>query len=291
MAQPQLSDADVARIANQMSANQAFINAIRTAIALNPPPVPPGQQIDTRCRIEDFGYFQPDLPVDDRNPSGDVVTVGKDTFYRDVDAFCERIKDAIATRDPVQVRDNLHLCLRSSAQRWWVHELATIDKSSIRHDVTPQLEQWMTRLQNRFRLRLSQALRENSALTFTMADVRAGNRVRSYFQTKLLRASACGFESVHAKLTQVHAGIDPLLRQHLSEPTESTTIDFYRELLEEKESLWIDLYNARLSAGRIQPQLQQRQRSQSPNRLRPQQQQQLQAASPRQGQCCQLRIF
>ena len=68
--------------------------------------------------IEEFGFFEPDLPVDDRYPDGDVITVGRDTIYCNVDAFCERIKDAIATKRPQMIRDNLHLCLRGHAKRW-----------------------------------------------------------------------------------------------------------------------------------------------------------------------------
>jgi hypothetical protein len=81
-----------------------------------PPPLPPQQQIlITPWRIEEFGLFEPDLPIDDRHPPGDVVTVGRDTIYRNVDAFIERIKDAIRTKTPATVRDNLHLCLRGQA--------------------------------------------------------------------------------------------------------------------------------------------------------------------------------
>jgi hypothetical protein len=45
--------------------------------------------IDTCWRIEEFRVFEPDLPVDYCNPAGDVITVGKDSIYRNVDTFCE----------------------------------------------------------------------------------------------------------------------------------------------------------------------------------------------------------
>jgi hypothetical protein len=77
-------------------------------------PVAPGAvaQIDTRWRIEEFGLFEPDLIVDTTHLPGDVVTISRDTIYCNVDAFVERIKDAIATKGPETVRDNLHICLR-----------------------------------------------------------------------------------------------------------------------------------------------------------------------------------
>jgi hypothetical protein len=64
--------------------------------AANRPPPPP--TVDTRWRLEEVGIFEPDLPVDDRHPEGDVITVGRDTINRNVDAFCERILDAISSK-------------------------------------------------------------------------------------------------------------------------------------------------------------------------------------------------
>ena len=266
MANP-LPDADLQRIITQIVANQQFLDAVRGNPPAPPaPPNPPPPQIDNRWRIEDFGYFQPDLPVDERSPAGDMCTVGKDTYYRDVEAFCERIKDAIASRDPVQVRDNLHLCLRGSAQRWWVHEVKSLDKDSIRADPTPTLNQWTGRLKARFRPRLAQALRENEQTTFRMSDFRAGVSIRSYFQTKLLRAASCGFETDQGKLTQVYTGIDPIFRQHLYEPTETTDVDQYRELLEEKESLWMDLFSRNAP---LRPNVRQQQQQRYASQLTP----------------------
>jgi hypothetical protein len=155
---------------------------------------------DTRWRLEEIGIFEPDLPIDERHPEGDVITVGRDTIYRNVDAFCERILDAISSKGHEVVRDNLQSCLRGQAIRWFTHELAAIDKRAIRADPTQTLEQWTTRLQDRFRPRMAQAVRENNDLSFRISDIRAGKRVIHYFQTKILRARAAGFETVHAQL-------------------------------------------------------------------------------------------
>jgi hypothetical protein len=54
--------------------------------------------LNNRWRIEEFGLFEPDLRVDAAHPAGDVVTIGRDTIYRNVDAFCEQIRDAAATK-------------------------------------------------------------------------------------------------------------------------------------------------------------------------------------------------
>jgi len=147
-------DAIINGLANNLLNRPEFVNNLRGPQGPLGPQGNPGtgndnagvQLIDTRWRIEEFGLFEPDLYVDDRNPPGDVITVGKDSIYRNVDAFCERIKDAISTKGVETVRDNLHLCLCGAASHWWTFELSEIDKLAVRSDGTPQLTQWITRL-------------------------------------------------------------------------------------------------------------------------------------------------
>jgi hypothetical protein len=104
-------------------AQYLLVNPALTARFQGPqgPPGPPGipgatdgnmQIVDTRWRIEEFGLFEPDLPIDDRHPDGDIIISGKDTIYRNIDIFYEYIKDTIAIKTTDTVRDNLHLYLR-----------------------------------------------------------------------------------------------------------------------------------------------------------------------------------
>jgi len=131
--------------------------------------------LNNRWRIEEFGLFEPDLHIDAAHPAGDVVTIRRNTIYRNVDAFCKRIRDAATTKGSEIVRDNLHLCPRGTSSRWWTFELTNIDKQGIRDDPTPRLSQWTTRLIARFRPRLAQANRENNDLAFRISDVRSAN--------------------------------------------------------------------------------------------------------------------
>ena len=77
------------------------------------------QVVDTRWRMKECVLFEPDLQIDERNPPGDVLTVRKGSIYRNVDSFCQRSKDVIATKGAETVRDNILLCLRGAANRWW----------------------------------------------------------------------------------------------------------------------------------------------------------------------------
>src|SRR5579862_4607176 len=227
---PNLSAQDlqavVQAVMTEMLNNQAFLN-LRNNLPPGqnqPPPVPPQ---DTRWRIEEFDLFEPDLPIDDRHPAGDVITVGRDTIYRNVDAFAERIKDAIATKGSALVRDNLHLCLRGAATRWYTFELSDLNKAAMRNDATPSLDEWIGHLTTHFRPRMAQAVRENTELLFRISDIKAGKPILTYFQTKLLRSRAAGFNTTQAQLIQIYMGLDASLRRDLFEPTPTTTVDQY----------------------------------------------------------------
>jgi hypothetical protein len=116
-----------------------------------PPPStlsPPNYEeiLDNCWSIEELGLFEPDLDVDAIHPAGNVVTIGRNTVYRNIDAFCQLILDAVTMKGSDVVHNNLYLCLRGMASRWWTFELSDIDKEAIRTDPSPRLSQWTGRL-------------------------------------------------------------------------------------------------------------------------------------------------
>jgi hypothetical protein len=238
----EMSNAELTNLVNLLSQYLQQNPNLAATLQGNARPPAPSQVAEGRWRLEEVGIFEPDLSVDDRHPAGDAVTVGRDTIYRNVDAFCEHIADAISSKGAVMVRDNLQSCLRGQALRWYTHELAATDKTFLRTDISPNLDQWIVCLRDRFRPRMAQAVRENTELSFRIVDIRAGRRVTEYFQSKILCARAAGFESTHAQLIQVYLGLEAPLRRDLSEPMTETTLQQFRIALTEKEEVWIESY-------------------------------------------------
>lgn len=62
-------------------------------------------------KAEELGFFYPDLADQDCTGSGDVVTTGRDTYYRDVFVFIDRIKDFVIVKSEDVLKANLHTCL------------------------------------------------------------------------------------------------------------------------------------------------------------------------------------
>ena len=52
-------------------------------------------------RPEELGFFDPQLPIS--YGGGDIVVLGRDTYYRNVHVFISRIKDLVAAKGPRQI--------------------------------------------------------------------------------------------------------------------------------------------------------------------------------------------
>jgi hypothetical protein len=50
-------------------------------------------------RADKVGYFDPDLDTDAK---GDIVTIGKDLWFRDVFLFTDRLKDIVVIKEAVR---------------------------------------------------------------------------------------------------------------------------------------------------------------------------------------------
>ena len=65
---------------------------------------------------------------------GEVVTVGKDVYYRLVILFIERIKDLASVKGAILVRSNINTCLRGTALTWYTAELSNLERVGLRAD-------------------------------------------------------------------------------------------------------------------------------------------------------------
>ena len=70
----------------------------------------------------DLGYFDPHLD-DKAYGAGEVVSVGKDVYYRNVVLFIQCIQNLVTFRGATLVKANIATSLRGSALKWYTSEL------------------------------------------------------------------------------------------------------------------------------------------------------------------------
>jgi len=137
-------------------------------------------------RADEVGFFFPDLHYS--YGTTDIVTIGKDSFYRNTTVFLDRLDDIVRLKGAEMVRSNLPTCLRGAALQWYTTELTDLEKSSLRsasvsspHDP----HRWRIALKRRWDPSVSMALQNFMNTWFTMAMVQSGTSVVQYFSTKI----------------------------------------------------------------------------------------------------------
>ena len=75
--------------------------------------------------------------------------VGKDTYFRDVHLFIERVEDISAIKGDQLIIENLFTCLRGVALQWYTAELSDEAKLLVRYG--PGVDHWTTQLHKRFK--------------------------------------------------------------------------------------------------------------------------------------------
>ncbi|KAN0086940.1 hypothetical protein V8E54_000628 [Elaphomyces granulatus] len=224
----------------QAIVDRAVERAIAALTRNLPPPGPQGPPAGNNgvngWRIEDLGYFNPDLsdPAD-----APVKFLQNHTYYRDVYVFVERLKDLQAIKGEDLVRNNIHASLRGSALDWYTVELTDFERRSLRQ--LPLVDGWYTMLVNRFKLRPSEALGKLTTLSFAPAEVHQGRSVRAFAQAVFRYSQAADIRSQYNQITQAWTKLHPNLRRDVPEPTEKTTIAEFLSQLEAKESIWRDI--------------------------------------------------
>ncbi len=68
-------------------------------------------------KTEELDFFDPELPIE--YDSEDVIRSGKDTIYRSVHLFIQRITDMASLKGDKVISYNLPLCLRGAALEWY----------------------------------------------------------------------------------------------------------------------------------------------------------------------------
>lgn len=236
------------------------------------PPVPPAASGngDSRWNAADLGFFDPHL--DKSYGEGEVVTVGKDTYYRSPILFVERIRDLATVKGAALVRSNLNTALRGSALAWYTAELSNLERVGLRADENG-VEEWCSAITKRFKESTGVALHHLTSEKYSLHDARTRREPAAYVQAILRHAKSANIDSVENQLTFAYQGIAAELRAFVDPPTSTSTIASFIQILEMKKDTWFEMNSHRQILNQARPQ--------GNRQNQPNQQQQLQAANVR----------
>lgn len=170
---------------------------------------------------------------------------GKDTYFRDVHLFTERIKDIAAVKNAELVRNNLNTCLRGTALACYTGVLTDNQKRLVK--LGGGVEEWVHALLKRFKE--SPQLTTITKERYTMEDARRRREPFEYAQT-ITRAAKSTNMTTFSQIYLIYNGLELKLQRDLSKPTEQTTMEAFLQETEDNKEIWWDL-GARYRGGFI----------------------------------------
>lgn len=208
-----------------------------------------------KWNASEIGFFDPHL--DKSYGEGEVVTVGRDLYYRSVILFIERIKDLAQIKDVSMIRTNLNTCLRGFALEWYTSELRDLERIGLRAD-TNGVEAWCRTLKSRFKVRTNVALESLTSERYTLKDARNQREPAAYVQAVLRHAKNANIDSVENQLSFAYRGIAVELRAMIDSPSHRTTVADFIDHLDAKKDVWFDIHRALARTHQNQQRPQQR---------------------------------
>lgn len=134
---------------------------------LSTPPDDPTKTSE-RWNQADLGYFDPHL--DKGHGEGEVVSVRKDLYYRNVVLFVQRLQSLVTFKGAALVKVTVTTSLQGSALEWYTSELSDFDRDTLNND--PGVKTWISTLSNHFKVPTSIALGLLIDETYSLDDVR-----------------------------------------------------------------------------------------------------------------------
>ena len=202
------------------------------------PPGPPGNDAvggggNTTLKADDIGFFDPACEGE-----GPVVNAGRHTFYKDIYAFVDRLKDFVEIKGEEKVREVLPMCFRGESLTWHSTELTDLEKTLLR---TASLTAWYDSLIKRFKERASVAVHHLQTERYTLLDARNGKSPRTYVQNLIRHAKAAEFDSIYNQLTVAWNNLALEFRRDIPEPTPSTTLGQFLDQVDSKSNIWNEM--------------------------------------------------
>ena len=190
-----------------------------------------------RWNQADLGYF--DSHLDSTYGEVEIVSVGKDVYYRNVVLFVQRLQSLVTFRGAAFVKANIAMSLRGSALEWYTSELSNFDCDALNND--PGVKSWINTFFHRFKVPTSVALGLLTDETYSLNDARARRPPARYVRAIMRHGIGCNIVDVANQLSFAYRGLAPKLRVFITPPTKATKASDFIRALEEKQEVWHEM--------------------------------------------------
>ena len=206
------------------------------------PPGPPGQDAagngssSPRFQASDIGFFDPFYDGKSSDTAPGMEHAGKDTYFRDVTVFIDRIKDVARVKGPELVRNNLQICLRGEALEWYTSQLTDNEKRLMTYG--NDVEEWSRALLERFGPTKASGMAIIVKERYSLGDAMRHREPREYAMAIIRAAKVAKLGDVHNQLDIIWNGLDVEFQSDIDPPTVQTTLNQFLTSLDLRKNQW-----------------------------------------------------
>jgi hypothetical protein len=179
----------------------------------------------------DFTYDEKFTVTDDSMQHAE-----KNTYFRDVHFFIDRVKNIVVIKEAETIRNNLYICLRDIAMIWYTAELFEETKKLVR--TNNNLDVWERYLIKRFRDRSNVIMIIITKERYIMNDARRRRESREYANVIMKIARSVELKSKSHQIMMIYNDLNLKFQRNISMLTLITQIQNFLQHLDDKKNIW-----------------------------------------------------
>lgn len=210
------------------------------------PPGPPGQPgepgeangagVMPRFLSSDVGFFDPFYDGKSNDTGAGIEHAGKETYFRDVTMFIDRIRDVARVKGAELLRNNLQICLRGEALEWYTCQLTDNEKRLMTYG--NHVDEWNTALLERFGPTKALGMATIVKERYSHSDAIRHREPREYAMTIIRAAKIAKLGDVHNQLDIIWNGLDVEFQSDIDPPTIQTTLNQFLTAMDIRKNQW-----------------------------------------------------
>ena len=194
----------------------------------------------SRWNSDEVDFF--DFMCDDKSSIIDnsIEHANKNTYFRDVHLFTERIKNMIIVKKNELTRQNLYICLREFVLTWYIEVLNDDQKRLMK--LRNEIEKWKRMLLKRWKESFVTIITVITKKKYIMKNVRKHKKTFEFVQI-IIRDAKFAMIFVFSQIYLIYNELKLKFRRDLIKSSESITMKIFLQKLKDNKKIWWNLNN------------------------------------------------
>lgn len=189
-----------------------------------------------RFLATDVGFFDPFYDGKSSDTGAGMEHAGKETYFRDVIVFIDRIKDVARVKGAELLRNNLQICLRGEALEWYTCQLTDNEKRLLTYG--NNVDEWSAALLERFGPTKASGMATIVKERYTLNDAMRHREPREYAMAIIRAAKVAKLGDIHNQLDIIWNGLDVEFQSDIDPPTTQTTLNQFLTAMDVRKNQW-----------------------------------------------------